>query len=317
MNTNLRQADNKIIVEGYLAEKNLELKKIDGADTITGSIVIQTSEDNFVTFKYGASSLRKDKQPNGNYSGILTVFEQYKSIADVGKDECDKVRVTKGQLNPYIMVVPKSGEKREVNAAYRTNFVNRLRASDNFEPKAIFEIELFINAIVPEMKQGADGEFEETGRMKVIGFMPTFSGIEKLELMAPNEGELNWAELISENYQPGMTGKFYGSLVNTQEEIIKYVPLLGGTVKEEKETKFKNELLITGASDPYVEGDANAYTPETIKAALAEKEIDLAKRVEDAKKDISTAAPKPITTSGRTMPNMAGKPSAPKNPGLF
>lgn len=316
METNLRQAENKIVAEGYLAEKNLELKKIDGVDNISGSIVLQTSEDNFVTFKYGASELRKDKKPNGNYSGVLTVYEQYKSIAEAGKEECDKVRVTKGQLNPYVMVVPKSGEKREINAAYRTNFVNRLKTNDNFEPKATFEVELFVNAIVPEMKQGADGEFEETGRMIVIGFMPTFSGIEKLELIAPNDGELNWAELISDNYQVGMTGKFYGSLVNKQEEIIKYVPLLGGAVKEEKETKYKNELLITGASDPYVEGDINAYNPETIKAALAEKEIELAKRVEEAKNGTTAATPKSTATSGRTMPNMA-KPSAPKNAGLF
>ena len=140
METNLRQAENKIVAEGYLAEKNLELKKIDGVDNISGSIVIQTSEDNFVTFKYGASELRKDKKPNGNYAGVLTVYEQYKSIAEVGKEECDKVRVTKGQLNPYVMVVPKSGEKREINAAYRTNFVNRLKTNDNFEPKATFEV---------------------------------------------------------------------------------------------------------------------------------------------------------------------------------
>ena len=98
--TNLRQADAKVSVCGIVSDKKLEMKTENCVRTIEGIITIKTYDTNFVQMRVRCADKKKDGTENKAFAGIMTVMNEYKSIADVGEDEADKVR-TSGQINLF------------------------------------------------------------------------------------------------------------------------------------------------------------------------------------------------------------------------
>lgn len=264
--TNLRQADAKVSVVGIVSDKKLEMKTENGVRTIEGTITIKTSDTNFVQMRVRCSDKKKDNTENKAFAGVMTVMNEYKSIADDGADEADRVR-TSGQINLF-----RSNNNGNEIVSYTSNFFNRIKPNQDYEPKAEFEIEMYIKTLVPEMNK--DGE--ETGRYKIIGWVPTFNGIEPLELFVPEE----LADVVSNTYQPKQTARFYGEIVqNVTYETIERPMAFG--VKKETKANFINELVVTGGSPAYDAeteeevvkgGNQIPYNPDTIQAAIEERD---------------------------------------------
>ena len=266
METNLRQADAKVTVVGIVSDKKLEMKTENGVRTIEGTITIKTADTNFVQMRVRCADKKKDGSDNKAFAGVMTVMNEYQSIADVGEDKADRVR-TSGQINLF-----RSNNNGNEIVSYTSNFFNRIKNTQNVEPKAEFEVEMFIKTLVPEM----DKEGVETGRYKIIGWVPTFNGIEPLELIVPVE----LADQVSNIYEPNQTARFYGDIIQniTFETIDK--PVAFG-VKKETKTSFVNELVVTGGSPAYnaetkeecVEGGNQIpYDPVVVKAAIEERD---------------------------------------------
>lgn len=258
METNLRQANTKAYVEGIVSDKKLEIKTENGQNRIEGSVTIKTSEKNFVQFHVYCNQMTKDKKESKTYPGLLTVMNEYKSIADYGEEEADRVRVS-GVFNLF------RGKNSETRLSYNANFFNRIN-DDSFEPKAEFEVEGFIKAIVPEV----DTEGQETDRIKVILWVPTYNGIEPLELIADKEN----ANEIDNIYDIGQTTVFYGNIINNRIVTTTEKPVAFGKPKVETRTSFVNELVITGGEAPYEDevGDRVPYNKDVIQAAVQERE---------------------------------------------
>jgi hypothetical protein len=265
--TTIRQADNQVTVEGLLQEVRLEERETaDKREFIGGEIDILVAEGEIHTLRVFSMKLKKDGSENGIFKGLKTVADEYKSIASVGLDEADKVRVTAGQLgvNDYV------GQDGELKAfpQLSTNFINRVQANDEYSPKAEFEVEIYIQSVVEETNR----EGEETGRVKVKGYVPLFGGqIAPLEFVVTEEG----SSYVQDTYEPGQTAKIYGDIVN-KVEITKVLEEVGfGKPKEKIKRNFTREFLITGGSEPYEEDNAKSYKLETIKKVLAEREVYL------------------------------------------
>lgn len=264
--TNLRQADAKVAVVGIVSDKKLEMKTENGVRTIEGIITIKTSDTNFVQMRVRCADKKKDGTENKAFAGIMTVMNEYKSIADVGEDEADKVR-TSGQINLF-----RSNNNGNEIVSYTSNFFNRIKPNQAYEPKAEFEVEMYIKTLIPEMNK--DGE--ETGRYKIVGWIPTYNGIEPLDLFVPEE----LADIVSNTYQPRQTARFYGEIIqNVTYETIERPMAFG--VKKETKANFINELVVTGGSPAYdaetkeecVEGGNQIpYNPDTIQAAIDERD---------------------------------------------
>lgn len=255
MDTNLRQSENKAVVEGILSEMNLERKVGDaksghpGVEYIRGDLTIKTSDINFT--KVGAFSwaLAKDengdfKKPNTVFKGLETIMAEYKSIADVGEAEATRVAVTRGDFNFFT-----TQDGREA-VSVKSNFFNR--ANDKFEPKSEFVFELYISALVPE----TDKEGEETGRLLVKGWTVGYDGVKPVTLVAPKE----IASAVENMFEVGMTTRFFGNMINSRVEIKKEIPMAIGPTRIETSVTFKNEFVITGAEEPYEEG-VTKYAP--------------------------------------------------------
>ena len=289
METNLRQADAKVTVVGVVSDKKLEMKTENGVRTIEGIVTIKTDDTNFVQVRVRCADKKKDGSENKTFAGVMTVMNEYKSIADVGEDEADRVR-TSGQINLF-----RNNQNGNEIVSYTSNFFNRIKANQEFAPKAEFEVEMFIKTLVPEI----DKEGEETGRYKIVGWVPTFNGIEPLELIVPDE----LTDTVSNIYEPKQTAKFYGDIVQnvTYETIEK--PMAFG-VKKETKANFINELVVTGGSPVYdaeteeeaVGGNQIPYNPDTIQAAIDERD-----------RLIKEAQNKPKTNTTNTKPSGASR----------
>ena len=282
--TNLRQANAKAFVCGVVSEKDLKVVTEEGKTKITGYITVKTSDVNFVKFNVNVNEKTNAGTDNKTYAGIQTVMNEYKSIADVGEDEATRVRVN-GDISPF------TGRNGEKVVAYKSNFFNRLKADEELEPKAEFTIELFISGINPEL----DTEGVETGRTIVSGWLPTYNGIEPIDLVA--EGEI--AQAVDSGFEVGQTVEFYGEIINNRIETVTEIPVKIGKPRKKVTVEFKNDLVISGASEAYEEGITPElpYDTNTIRAAIQER----ANRLEEAKAKAQSGA----KTAGNTKPSGA------------
>ena len=97
--TNLRLAENEVQVTGILTEKELnESMDKNNQPVIKGTVTIKTSDLNFVKINVYASKYTKDKRENPAFTGLQTVINEYKSVAEVGTEEATRLSVRKGQL---------------------------------------------------------------------------------------------------------------------------------------------------------------------------------------------------------------------------
>ena len=148
---------------------------------------------------------------------------------------------------------------------------------------------MFISAITPE----TDKDGDETGRCIVKGWVVAYQGVEPITLVAPKE----IAGAIEDKFEVGQTVEFFGNIINSRVEKRTEIPVAIGTPKIKIETSFKNELLITGASEPYEEGvSKNApYSADSIKLAIQEREN---RKAEAANKKVNAANPFESKPSG-------------------
>ena len=282
--TNLRQASAKVLVRGVVSEKDLKVVTEDGKTKITGHITVKTSDVNFVKFNVNVNAKTNAGADNKTYAGIQTVMNEYKSIAEVGEEGATRVNVS-GDISPFI---GKNGEKI---VSYKSNFFNRLKADEELEAKAEFSVELFISGISPEL----DTEGVETGRTIVSGWMPTYNGIEPVDLVA--EGEV--AQAIDSGFEVGQTVEFYGDVINNRIETVTEIPVKIGKPRKKVSVEIKNDLIITGASEAYEEGITPElpYEADTIQAAIQER----ANRLEEAKAKTQSG----VKTNSNTKPSGA------------
>ena len=277
--TNLRQANAKAFVEGVVSEKDLKVVTEEGKNKITGHLTVKTSDVNFIKFNVNVNEKTKNNTDNKTYAGIQTVMNEYKSIAEVGEEEATRVKVS-GDISPF------TGKNGEKIVSYKSNFFNRLKVDEELEPKAEFSIELFISGINPEI----DAEGVETGRTIVSGWMPTYNGIEPIDLVA--EGEV--AQAVDSGFEVGQTVEFYGEIINNRIETVTEIPVKIGKPRKKVTVEIKNDLIITGASEAYEEGITPElpYEADTIQAAIQER----ANRLEEAKAKAQSGAKPPANT---------------------
>lgn len=289
--TDLRQADAFVSVEGILSEKKLEM--VDGQDghsTIRGSLVVKTDDTNFVTLNVYVNEFTSNGSPNRAFEGMKTVMEEYKSIAEVGEAEATKMTCRRGNLQPNTYV-DKNTYEVLTNVRYSASFVSRVDDA-TYDPKATFEVEAFIENMVDEV----DKNGEPTGRVKINTYVPTYRGVEPMLIIAPEE----IASDVMDVFENGQTARFYGDLKNNvivHENVIKLA--IGGS-KTEIHREFTNEIILTGASEPYEE--EKAYTADAINKGLVERDLRLERDKETAKNAKKT----PVTAPGMGAPRTSG-----------
>jgi len=281
----IREALNEVFIEGILKEKNLELTTINGEngkqDVIRGEVVISTSSNSEHKVRIFANKLTKEKKDNPIYKGLVTVMDEYMSIADVLKlgqsaDTATKVRITKGRLGLNEYYTP--AEELKSFPAVSTNFLNRVDETKGYNPKAEFTLEMFFKSMKKEVKNS-----EETGRVIVEGIIPMYGGaVAPITFIVADSDTVDYLET---NYEVGKTGKVWGEIINTVETTVK-IEKGFGKAKEKTITNTLHELTLTGGEEEqYDEEDEKSYSVDIIKKAMAERDIYLDELKKKSKKD--------------------------------
>ena len=271
--TNLRQSKTKIQVEGILATKDLEeVTDKNGNKGIRGSLSIKVDDLNTIRFKVYVGEKKSNGDHNPTWDGIATVMKEYKSIADVGVENADRVRVSNGTFNTY-----KNQNGQDVTT-YQSNFFNRVERE--LVPERYYSAECFIKAKSWEV----DSEGNETGRLKLRCISPNYNGIDILDMVVPKETEDNSSFAVDADnlFEIGTTFQIDGQIVNSRVEKKGKAAL--GTIKSDVE--YKNELVVTGCSPQYE--DELAYDADSINLAIQEYEnTQASRRAESEKKPAS------------------------------
>lgn len=275
-NQNLRQAENDISLEGLLLEKRVhEGVTQDKKDYLSVDLTLEVAPNEQHQVSLFSTATKKDGTPNGIYTSLRTVADEYKAVGDegVGRENADHVTINQAEIrmNDY---VGQDGQLRsfpQINAT----FANRVEGREP-NPHAKFDVEVVVANIVEEF----DKNEEETGRAKVKGYIPLYGGnIAEVDFVVTNDG----AGYVLDNYENGDTVQVWGELINKREEHTTTIP--AGFGKDQKKTTYTTvrEYLITGGSEPYDEDSPKVYDTGLIKTALNEREVYLEGLVEKSK----------------------------------
>lgn len=289
--TNLRLAENEVQVTGILTEKELnESMDKNNQPVIKGTVTIKTSDLNFVKINVYASKYTKDKRENPAFTGLQTVINEYKSVAEVGTEEATRLSVRKGQLQ-FRTFAGRDGNI--VNAMqYSSNYFNREKNDE--EPKAQINFEGYIAALTNEV----DKEGEETGRLKIKCYVPLYSGIETMYVVVPAE----LADACESELEVGQTAEFFADIVSIVDIKKKTIQLTIGGTKTFTEKRIVNELVLTGAVK-YEEDDQKSYDRELIKKGLTERELLIEELKKQDKEKVKNSKNDKTGASGRPLPN--------------
>ena len=299
----MRRVANKVQIEGYLRENNLELIRNDKQEeVIRGSLVValdnvrscraQFYVSRFNTLKPGETTRQESKaygrlveQLPGNTISISSLMKDQAAMTfDVAKESATKVWII-GALQEYI----RKDEKGEVISSTTIKGLSAGIKTESdkhpFTQKAKFKVEMYIEGKRPEMKDG-----EETGRIVLTGLIPEYDdSVSRIEFVT----ELGDAtDYIEENYNVGQTVKVYGDVINTYVRVEKEGGghTFGRTLEPQYETTFTSERQIFGGTaTPLDEDDENALKKAEIKAALAlrQQKIDNMPAKDDAPKAVN------------------------------
>lgn len=275
-NNSLREAYNKVKVEGILKENNLKKSVINGDNAITGTVVIivpRDGNDNEITVKCFVNEHKKNGETNPGYTNLNGFMNNGVSIAylmasqGVSEQEarnsasCVRVNNATLKVNEYYRPDGTLSSRDEI----RSNFITVI-SNTECEPVAKFDIECYFDKIRKEFKDGV-----ETGKIYVDTYVPVYGG-SVIPMAFTAEGDV--AEYLIDNYHPKRSGYIWGFFVSTVERT-ETVHRGFGRPSVDVTTTYKHELLIDGGEpEQYAEESPKAFSPEAIQAAVQVRETE-------------------------------------------
>lgn len=286
----LRQAENRVKIEGILAEIDIKPgsfnKNGQTMESIGGSITVKVTQkisgeekELAIPVHMFASKLTNKGTPNPAYESIKKIADEYVSIAasDNGEDGADRIRITSGsiRMNEYYGADGRLVSFPRVNAS----FVQRISKAE-CKPEATFTTEF----VVANKSEEIDRNGEVTGRYRIDAIIPQYGGrVDVVPMFAQSPGVI---DAVSTYWEIGDTVKANGRLdfSATTETTLEEVDF--GEPIEKTRTINRSDLIITGGSQTALEGDA-AFDNAEIQNALADRKLRLEKQKD---RDMSRAA---------------------------
>lgn len=274
----LRQADNKVKIEGILAEVDIHPStfKKNGVDVdaIGGKIVVNVTQPiNGEEVKLAipvhmfSGKLTNAGKPNPAYESIQRVANEFTSIAAAGGEEgADRIRINNAsiRMNEYYSADGRLISFPRINAS----FVQKIAKPADCRPQATFEAEFMIVAKGEEL----DRNEEPTGRYRIQAALPQYGGkVDIVEFFGESQGVI---DAISNYWEVGDTVKAAGRLNFSSSVETVYEAVDFGEPIEKIRTINKSDLIITGGSQEPLDGDL-AFDQGEIRTAIAERKARL------------------------------------------
>ena len=275
----LESKENSVKIEGILSEIDLEtgtynkdgktIEKIGGSIKVRVTQVLNGKEVELdIPVYMFANKLTNKGTPNPAYASIERVMNEYKSIAAVGIDAADRVRIT----GANIRMKEYYGQGDKLNSYTRINasFVTKITDMSKFAPEATFSAIFAIGNMGYETDK--DG-VQIPDRFKIRGIMPQYGGsVDVIDFFATSP---NVIDAVSSYWEQGDTVKINGKLNFSSKTEETVVQVDFGEPRIERKTVSVSELIITGGSQTPLEGDF-AFDMDEIQSALEARQARLA-----------------------------------------
>ena len=275
----LESKENSVKIEGILSEVDLEtgsyVKDGKTVEKIGGSIKVRVTQmlngietELDIPVYMFANKLTNKGTPNPAYASIERVMNEYKSIAAVGIDAADRVRITGAniRMNEYYGQGDKLNSYPRINAS----FVTKITDMSKFAPEATFSAIFAIGNMGYETDK--DG-VQIPDRFKIRGIMPQYGGsVDVIDFFATSP---NVIDAVSSYWEQGDTVKINGKLNFSSKTEETVVQVDFGEPRVERKTVSVSELIITGGSQTPLEGDF-AFDMDEIQSALEARQARLA-----------------------------------------
>ena len=277
----LESKENSVKIEGILSEIDLEagsyMKDNKTVEKIGGSIKVRVNQmlngvetELDIPVYMFANKLTNKGTPNPAYASIERVMNEYKSIAAVGIDAADRVRITGAniRMNEYYGQGDKLNSYPRINAS----FVTKITDMSKFAPEATFSAIFAIGNMGYETDK--DG-VQIPDRFKIRGIMPQYGGsVDVIDFFATSP---NVIDAVSSYWEQGDTVKINGKLNFSSKTEETVVQVDFGEPRIERKTVSVSELIITGGSQTPLEGDF-AFDMDEIQSALEARQARLAEQ---------------------------------------
>ena len=293
----LRQAENKVRIEGILSEINLKygsfVKNGATVDTIGGNIKVlvhQTINNEDITLEIPvymfAPKLTNAGKPNPAFESIEKVMTEFTSIASgAGEAGADKIRITNGniRMNEYYNQQGQLVSFPRINASFVA------KATGEFRPEASWSLEFAVSSM--DFVTDKDGVELEPKKLRIKAIVPQYGGkVDTMEFYATNPRVIDAITSYWEN-QKTYSAKGRLNFTSTTREIIEECDF--GEPDVHVQTVSVSELIVTKGTQAPMEDDM-AFAPAELAQALKEHKAYL-----ETLKDKTTQKPKstPAPTS--------------------
>lgn len=295
----LRQAENKVRIEGILSEINLKygsyLKNGVTVENIGGDIKVLVNQQingedvSLIIPVYMFSpKLTNAGKPNPAFESIEKVMKEYVSIASgAGEAGADKIRITSGtiRMNEYYNA---QGQLISFPRIY-TSFVTK--ATGEFRPEASWSLEFAVSSC--EFVTDGEGIEVEPKKLRVKAIVPQYGGkVDTMEFFATNPRVI---DAITSYWENGKTYSAKGRLnfTSVTREIVQEYDF--GEPETRYQTVSVSELIVTKGTQAPLEEEM-AFAPAELAAALKEHKAYL-----ETLKDKTAQKPKatPAPTSSK------------------
>jgi len=298
MANELRQGKNALTIVGAIKEH--KLSKFEGKDkegksqtSINGSFVVKAGEFKEVEVNVFVAEKTSKGKNNKTFDVLKSILDETnKTMANAKEDEVvTKVRIQgSGDFTPQFkedIYKKKEGDEvattNKIDLGYGNVTIDNSITEDKY--KAEFDVEIYVTTVEEEL----DKDENETGRVKVKGWLPVYGGkVIPISMVAgmttDDDGEeINIAEGILDSVEEGGTFNAWGDI--NFEKIVEEIKKGGSIGKAKVETKntYINELVITGGD--VVEDEEKEFEEELIKQAKLERDKVIEEKKNEAPKE--------------------------------
>lgn len=289
----IRQSQNYVVVEGILSEVDLNLKTFmkngEEKEAISGTIKVKVTQDIEgvskeleVPISMFATKMTNAGAENPAFKNMNTVMTDFYSIAAVGVEVADYVRITGAEVNMNEYFTP---DGRLISfPRVRGSFTNKIKKED-CKMRATWEVEAYI----AKMGFQVDKEGVETSTYEIKGVVVGYG--ERADVLPFITNSPKIAAAIDSTYKVGDTVPMSGRLdfSSTSSIVLEEVEI--GEPIEKVRTINLSDLVITGVKSARDEG---AYLDEDIQSLLKDRvaRLETAKQKAPASKPGENKAPK-------------------------
>jgi hypothetical protein len=285
----VKEMVNSVVVEGVLSEIGLERSSYvkDGVkyECIRGDVKVRVvtpieqggePAELEVPIRFFTKKLTNAGNENPAYTNLAEIIDNGKSIAAVGAEAADCVRVTGARIAMQEYYTP---DGRFVSfPSVNGSFINIVKSAD-MEPKAKAEIEM----VIQNMKHLTDKEGIETGTLQINGITVGYN--EYTDVIPFVTSNPKYVAAIEASYSEGDTMKVVACLNFSSRTEKTYEEVAIGEPIERTRTINVSDLVIASvAPTDLTDGDVDSAD---LQACLAKRtaRIEAAKEKSAAKKN--------------------------------